>query len=471
VGDNNSRDMTARLLRAIAADLAQRVIPELKSADAIERATLSRMVALNLAADLDVVPGLASRSLPALAALLDLANKPSGEPAQDELTALRAMAATRLRGGASEAGGISSALQALGRWDAAWVLDFEAAMAARDAAPAQSDNASGNAVGETVVVENVSRYLQRVWPDEPGIRATEVIPIPGGRSKKTFFVSIEGSRRLPRDVVVRQDYALKYAGTKVAEEFKPLLALSAMGLPVPKPLHLEAGVSELGPPFILVNRLSGKAPGSYFSQAVNCPGAFRQLAAMLGQLHRVDPVSLGFAPAEPGNDYLLSLIHLYQGKWRDNATRPAPVVDYAYAWAARECAKAPGSAACVHGDSGPYNFLVDGDRLSALLDWEFAHVGDPAEDLGIARVYAESCMPWEEFLQIYRGAGGPDVPESRVQLGMLVQFLKGTTLTAASGRNFLEGATTELVKGATAFTGLRMIEARIARLLQRFGAA
>jgi aminoglycoside phosphotransferase (APT) family kinase protein len=244
-----------------------------------------------------------------------------------------------------------------------------------------------------------------------------------------------------------------------------------MGLPVPTPLHLEAAASELGPPFILVNRLSGKPPGSYFSQAVNCPTAFRQLAAMLGRLHRLDPVSLGFEPAEPGKDYLLSLIHLYQGKWRENATRPSPVVDYAYGWAIRECARAPGSAACVHGDSGPYNFLVDGDQLSALLDWEFAHVGDPAEDLGIVRVYAESCMPWEEFVQVYRDAGGPDVPESRVQLGMLVQFLKGTTLTAASGRNFLEGATTELVKGATAFTGLRMIEARVARLLQRFGAA
>jgi hypothetical protein len=80
-------------------------------------------------------------------------------------------------------------------------------------------------------------------------------------------------------------------------------------------------------------------------------------------------------------------------------------------------------------------------------------------------------MPWDEFLRIYEAAGGPQIPETRVRLGMLVQFLKGTTLTAASGRNFLEGATSELVKGATSFTGLRMIEARIARLLQRFGAA
>jgi hypothetical protein len=62
------------------------------------------------------------------------------------------------------------------------------------------------------------------------------------------------------------------------------------------------------------------------------------------------------------------------------------------------------------------------------------------------------------------------VPERRVQLGMLVNFLKGTTLVATSGRNFEEGWTREFVKGANSFTGLRLIELRIAALMQRFGA-
>ena len=53
---------------------------------------------------------------------------------------------------------------------------------------------------------------------------------------------------------------------------------------------------------------------------------------------------------------------------------------------------------------------------------------------------------------------------------MLIQFLKGTTLVAASGRNFKEGGTHEFIKGANAFTGLRLIELRIAQLLKRFGA-
>ncbi|MGK5681561.1 phosphotransferase family protein [Actinoplanes sp. URMC 104] len=37
----------------------------------------------------------------------------------------------------------------------------------------------------------------------------------------------------------------------------------------------------------------------------------------------------------------------------------------------------------VHGDYGPNNMLFDPDtfRVTALLDWEWAHPGDPAEDL------------------------------------------------------------------------------------------
>ena len=129
-----------------------------------------------------------------------------------------------------------------------------------------------------------------------------------------------------------------------------------------------------------------------------------------------------------------------------------------------------GTVAAVHGDVGPYNPLIEGDHLTAVLDWEFLHLGDPAVDLGLVRVYAEEFMQWEEFMRLYRAAGGIPVAERRVRLAMLVNFLKGTTLVATSARNFEEGWTREFVKGANSFTGQRLIELRIAGLLQRFGA-
>lgn len=51
----------------------------------------------------------------------------------------------------------------------------------------------------------------------------------------------------------------------------------------------------------------------------------------------------------------------------------------------------------VHGDFGPQNMLLDGTRVTALLDWEFAHRGDPIEDLAwcewIVRMHHSDQVP------------------------------------------------------------------------------
>jgi aminoglycoside phosphotransferase (APT) family kinase protein len=46
-------------------------------------------------------------------------------------------------------------------------------------------------------------------------------------------------------------------------------------------------------------------------------------------------------------------------------------------------ADAEGDGVLVHGDFGPNNTLLDPGtfQVTAVLDWEFAHLGDPVEDL------------------------------------------------------------------------------------------
>jgi aminoglycoside phosphotransferase (APT) family kinase protein len=501
-------DVTSLLLRAIAHELAVRIIPELKSADAIERATFARLLVLNLASDNDVLPGVAATLMPplrkalaeivtraahqtdttvrAFAAELQQLGRGALPGTQQELLLLRALAARVVRYLADHnaAGTFSADIAQLGACDARWLNEYAAACKASAAAgtnaatigpgatvaPATATAATSTTAPAELSAELITQYLRQHFPRSPALTATDLVSIPGGRSKKTFFFTVSGTTELPSQLVMRQDYALKYAGTKVADEYRPLTALAALGLAVPRPLHLEAAPTVLGPPFLLVDRLSGKPPGSYFAISQHCPGAFRDLATMLAKLHQMDLATLTAAPPAAQSDHIAALLYQYQCKWRDNTRQPSPVVDYAYAWAQRECQRDPGSSAYVHGDAGPYNMLVENDRLTALLDWEFAHLGDPAEDLGIARCYAEDFMDWSEFMSVYLAAGGQPVPESRIRLGMLLQFLKGTTLVAASGRNFIEGGTTEFIKGANAFTGQRMIELRIVNLLQRFGA-
>ena len=60
----------------------------------------------------------------------------------------------------------------------------------------------------------------------------------------------------------------------------------------------------------------------------------------------------------------------------------------------------------VHGELLLHNMLVDDGRLTAVIDWETAHIGHPGEDLGYIRPVIEQMIDWEEFLETYEAAGG-----------------------------------------------------------------
>jgi aminoglycoside phosphotransferase len=79
-------------------------------------------------------------------------------------------------------------------------------------------------------------------------------------------------------------------------------------------------------------------------------------------------------------------------------------------------------ARIVHGDAGPGNFLYAGEELTAMLDWELSHVGDPIEDLGWIWVRALN-VPFGSFddrVREYQRAIGEAVEPRRV--GQAVAF-------------------------------------------------
>ena len=322
---------SARLLRAIAEELAQRLLPELRSADARERATLARLTLEYLAADVDVLAAVAQEWAPGFRGALEEALQslpatpfagqlPSwraelaaiavehGVARQREVRALRALGAALVRcaadagdngGDPADAAAIARTLGRLGALDHQWLTRYEAARRQKDAPEVAASAVPLSGAAPELDPALVTRYLRRRFPDIPNLAASAVVPIPGGRSKKTFFISLAGCETLPAELVMRQDYALRYEGTKVRDEYAPLVKLAALGLAVPRPLLLEGEVTELGPPFIFVERLRGAPPGSYFGMRTPCPGAFAELAHLLAQLHRVAPGELGLSTAAP----------------------------------------------------------------------------------------------------------------------------------------------------------------------------
>jgi aminoglycoside phosphotransferase (APT) family kinase protein len=71
------------------------------------------------------------------------------------------------------------------------------------------------------------------------------------------------------------------------------------------------------------------------------------------------------------------------GQWKhflDGYTDPLTV--YGIDWLRRFVPKEVARVSLVQGDTGPVNFMFQGDRVSSVIDWEIGHWGDPMEDLG-----------------------------------------------------------------------------------------
>jgi aminoglycoside phosphotransferase (APT) family kinase protein len=82
------------------------------------------------------------------------------------------------------------------------------------------------------------------------------------------------------------------------------------------------------------------------------------------------------------------------------------IIDTAIEWLAAHLGDVGATLCLTHNDLGFHNFLTQGERLTAILDWELAELGHPAADLGYVKPFVELMLPWRDFVHRYQQAGG-----------------------------------------------------------------
>ncbi len=65
-----------------------------------------------------------------------------------------------------------------------------------------------------------------------------------------------------------------------------------------------------------------------------------------------------------------------------------PLATFGIHWLRRNVPHEVERISILHGDAGVGNFLYVEDRMTGVLDWEWAHLGDPMEDLGSMCMHA-----------------------------------------------------------------------------------
>jgi aminoglycoside phosphotransferase (APT) family kinase protein len=471
------------LLRAISEQLTGHIIPDLSSGDAIERAKFAVLALQRIAGRLDLQSSHSAAMADEYSTMLEMIIEGAAaagfdtdvEQTRRELrqalqqadvvrkaAALRALGvrlvnvlSTPERGwfhdsDARNGGGrlIADLLRAEMQWCGRYEQALSVRTGSNDAMLA--GGSPSRSVQELVTPESTTAYLREKLPDAARVQVHSVRILPGGRSKYTIFLSLTGSDALPAEIVMRQDTGATMIPTAVVDEFPLLSSLASYELFTAKPLYVEREINPLGRPFILVSKLAGKAPGDYFAFPGGSRALVEQLACFLGRMHTIDVGKIE-VPQQRGRthvQYTLDQIKYFRTQWHDNALEPSPIIEYAFAWLDAECRKGIGGPALVHGDIAPHNYLVDDGRLTGIVDWEFAHVGDPAEDLAYRREFFEQYMPWKEFLSIYYGEGAAPVDERRLRMFTVWGFIRNASFGALGHREFKDGSCLDFANAA-----------------------
>ena len=103
--------------------------------------------------------------------------------------------------------------------------------------------------------------------------------------------------------------------------------------------------------------------------------------------------------------------------------------------------------ALVHGDLRVGNFLADERGLTALLDWEMAHVGDPHEDLAwtYRSIWSpERQLPQADFLARYERASGTRVDPDHLRWYQMFNEVKHAVISLTAAHSFATRRSTNI---------------------------
>jgi aminoglycoside phosphotransferase (APT) family kinase protein len=321
---------------------------------------------------------------------------------------------------------------------------------------AKSDKATAPADESERLRAALSAYLQRRYPTLPRDNVASFRISPGGHVKQTSIFSLLPNDALPLNLVLRRDLPNSITGTSVTDEFPIIERAFKIGLPVPKPILVEADPSVLDGRFMIMTEVTGAVPaGTYFPEerryAPRNMGADfgKEVAAVLARLHTATRTG----SAGPVVDRV-ELVRKSYEEWRKLPQQPfALAAELAYAWLFSHPLPPDRPHCLTHGDVGVHNMMVRDGHLAALLDWELAHPGDPAEDLAQCRMMLlPDVMPWDEFVREYVAAGGdPQACEANSVAHYCVwTYLKHGLMNATLREIYLSGARDDVIAASVA---------------------
>lgn len=286
-------------------------------------------------------------------------------------------------------------------------------------------------------------HLQRFWP------------LAGGASRESWAIDLLVDDQ-PFALVLRLDTASVMTREAIsrADEFHLIWLAHQQGVLCPRPEWLCTDSGVLGFPFFLMERVEGESIGPKVVRRPELANARQRLPhQMAEQLALIQAIDItrpelanlprppaGTTPAQYTLDYLgnsLTELHLFK-----------PGLTFGLRWLEQH--QPPAGPLClVHGDFRVGNLLVSPAGLAAVIDWEFAHLGDPLEDLawpmvrdwrfGNHQLRLGGLAPPEPYLAAYERLTGRSVDPFAVTYWEIMGNLKWAVTCLVQAHRHLSG--------------------------------
>jgi aminoglycoside phosphotransferase (APT) family kinase protein len=248
-------------------------------------------------------------------------------------------------------------------------------------------------------MEALTAVIKKIVPGATGIAGLRRLS--AGATLQTWSLDAVSDTELLHSLILRRSPAGGPRGEDTLSlelEADLLRALGGQDVPVPTVLHTLAPAEALGRGFFMT-RIEGETiPRKILRDpqfAEIRPRLTNHFGSVLAAIHQVDIAALPSLSLRSAGVITDRLEHRYRSF---GVSRP--VFELAFSWLRRNAPAEPSRYCLVHGDFRNGNMIIDPNGVRAVLDWEIAHIGDPAEDLAWI-----SLPPWR-FGELDRPVGG-----------------------------------------------------------------
>ena len=309
----------------------------------------------------------------------------------------------------------------------------------------------------------------------PDVAIERLALLAGGASKEAWALDLRTPQGMLALLVRRAGGGVIHQETLTLEEEHRLIEVAfAAGVRVPKPYGYLGEIA--GRTAFVSERVSGETIGRRIVQRPELAGARAvlpaQMAEELAKIHAIPAERVPFLSGVGARDVL--------GRLTDEVDRledAHPAIELGLAWARRR-APAQSDTVVLHGDLRLGNLAVTAAGLGHVLDWEFGHCGDPAEDVawplvrawrfGIDQLRLGGIGEVEPYLERYNTLTGRHLTLASLEYWEVVGNLKWAIGALTQSRRHLSGQQRSVELAVLGRLAAEM-EFELLHLLQRAG--